>query len=244
MLLAGGHVTDPALEAQMRRALQRRRDRRADLRHGHVHRLRQADHDPRARTREHAPHHRPHTRNLTLASPRCAYRRPRARPVVVLPVVRGRPGPRHGRCVASNRSSETTTRRTDCSAACAHTRRTWRRARPDDAPATDHLQRVFTAERPNLPWSLTSPSSRPARARSTSPSTTCAIAASSVGRWTSTKMCGTSRPALQSRGSWRRSCRWPGADCAPRPSATAPLERCWSLAGRHPGRSRCGIITR
>ena len=34
----------------------------------------------------------------------------------------------------------------------AHTRRKWRRGRPDVAPATDHLQRVFTAERPNLRW--------------------------------------------------------------------------------------------
>jgi putative transposase len=34
----------------------------------------------------------------------------------------------------------------------AHTRRRWRRGRPDVAPAADHLQRVFTAERPNLRW--------------------------------------------------------------------------------------------
>jgi len=34
----------------------------------------------------------------------------------------------------------------------AHTRKRWRRGRPDVAPAEDRLQRVFTAERPNLRW--------------------------------------------------------------------------------------------
>ena len=34
----------------------------------------------------------------------------------------------------------------------AHTRKKWRRGRPDVAPAADHLQRVFSAERPNLRW--------------------------------------------------------------------------------------------
>jgi len=34
----------------------------------------------------------------------------------------------------------------------AHTRKHWRRGRPDVAPAADHLQRVFTAARPNLRW--------------------------------------------------------------------------------------------
>lgn len=34
----------------------------------------------------------------------------------------------------------------------AHTRRRWRRGRRDIAPAADHLQRVFRAERPNLRW--------------------------------------------------------------------------------------------
>jgi len=34
----------------------------------------------------------------------------------------------------------------------AHTRRRWRRGRPDVAPAADRLQRVFTAKRPNLRW--------------------------------------------------------------------------------------------
>ena len=34
----------------------------------------------------------------------------------------------------------------------AHSRRSWRRGRPDIAPAADHLQRVFTAERPNHRW--------------------------------------------------------------------------------------------
>src|SRR5215210_1278235 len=34
----------------------------------------------------------------------------------------------------------------------AHTRKRWRRGRPDIAPAADHLQRTFTAERPNLRW--------------------------------------------------------------------------------------------
>ena len=33
-----------------------------------------------------------------------------------------------------------------------HTRKRWRRGRPDIAPAADHLQRVFSAERPNLRW--------------------------------------------------------------------------------------------
>ncbi len=34
----------------------------------------------------------------------------------------------------------------------AHTRKRWRRGRPDVAPAADRLQRVFSAERPNLRW--------------------------------------------------------------------------------------------
>jgi putative transposase len=34
----------------------------------------------------------------------------------------------------------------------AHTRKRWRRGRPDLAPAADRLRRVFTAERPNLRW--------------------------------------------------------------------------------------------
>lgn len=34
----------------------------------------------------------------------------------------------------------------------AHTRRRWRRGRPDVAPAPDRLQRDFRAERPNLRW--------------------------------------------------------------------------------------------
>ena len=34
----------------------------------------------------------------------------------------------------------------------AHTRKKWRRGRPDIAPAPDRLQRVFSAERPNLRW--------------------------------------------------------------------------------------------
>ena len=34
----------------------------------------------------------------------------------------------------------------------AHTRKRWRRGRPDIAPAADRLQRVFNAERPNLRW--------------------------------------------------------------------------------------------
>jgi transposase InsO family protein len=34
----------------------------------------------------------------------------------------------------------------------AHTRERWRRGRPDSAPAADHPQRVFTAQRPNLRW--------------------------------------------------------------------------------------------
>ncbi len=34
----------------------------------------------------------------------------------------------------------------------AHTRKKWRRGRRDVAPAADRLQRVFSAERPNLRW--------------------------------------------------------------------------------------------
>lgn len=70
----------------------------------------------------------------------------------------------------------------------AHTRKKWRRGRPDVAPAPDLLRRAFHAERPTSGGSPTSPISPLGRASCSWPaSATCATVGSSGGPWTNTK---------------------------------------------------------